>query len=600
MKNPTGTIYTKSTITQLPDEPGVYQFYNTKKVIIYVGKAKNIKNRVNHYFSGTQLHTIKTQRMVAAIATISCTVVNSEYEALLLENNLIKSLQPRYNILLKDGKTYPYLCITNERFPKIIITRKVETNLGHYYGPFTSSQAIYQVLTLIKKLYPLRTCSHNLSTENIAKKKFKVCLDYHLGTCKGPCVGLQNMDNYNESIAQVKQFLKNDLYDVKQTIKTKMQKAAIERDYKNAQHYKEKLLLLENYQSKSLVANPKLGDLDIVGMIADAEHAFISYLQIQKGGISFTNTLVIKKQLDEKEVDLLPLIICNLRAAYHSQAKEVFTNLPIEIDLELFTISSPKIGDKKKLVDLAIKNAFLCKKAFFLQQTNYEKRCNSLLCSLQRELQLKDLPVHIECFDNSNLQGSDPVAAMVSFKDGKPYKSGYRHFHIKTVVGADDFASMYEVVKRRYQRLVEESAPLPQLIVIDGGKGQLNAAVRGMKEVGVYGKIAVIALAKRLEEIFYPSDTLPIHVSKKSPALKLLQRIRNETHRFAITFHRNKRSNNSLESQLSQIAGIGPKTIQKLFSHFKTMDAIKGATKLALEGQIGRTKAAILIAAFKQ
>lgn len=583
--------YTPADIQRLPDQPGVYYFYNDQQEIIYVGKAKNLKKRVGSYFVQTQQHDRKTRRMVAEIQTISFTIVNAEYEALLLENNLIKENQPRYNILLKDGKTYPYLCITHERFPRVITTRQIDTRLGQYYGPFTDLKAMYQILDLIKNLYKIRTCTYNLTEEKIRNHKFKVCLEYHIGRCKGPCEGLQSEAAYNQDIAQIAHILKGNLNEVKKHFKAKMQQAAQELEYEEAQEYKEKLAALEAYQAKSLVVNPQVGDLDVFGAVTDEQAAFVSYLQIKNGAITFSQTLEIKKKLAEAASDILPLIILHCRESYESTAPEILSNVPLTIDLPQTTLTVPKIGDKKKLVGLAIKNVLFLKKEQFSKSEHLQPTASKTLLLLQQDLHLKSLPLHIECFDNSNTKGSEPVAAMVVFKDGKPAKKAYRHFNIKTVTGPDDFASMHEVVHRRYQRVLEEEEKLPDLIVIDGGKGQLSAAVQSLKRLGIYGQVPIIGIAKRLEEIYYPEDTYALHISKKSPSLKLLQRIRNEAHRFALTFHRNKRSKASLKSQLEDIPGIGPSSINKLLAHFKSSQHIQAASLEALAQHVGHKRA---------
>lgn len=588
------TTYTPKDTHLLPTQPGVYRFYNKQDALIYVGKAKNIKKRVSSYFSNAKQHNLKTCRMVAEIAAIAFTIVNSEYEALLLENNLIKKSQPRYNILLKDGKTYPYLCITKERFPRVTPTRKVSPQLGQYYGPFTDLRAMHRILALIKQLYPLRTCAYNLEAANIRKAKFKVCLEYHIGNCKGPCEGLQDEESYNQDIAQVEYLLKGHLNAVKKDLREKMHQAAQVLAYEEAQACKEKIDALTTYQVKSLVINPKVGDLDVFGMVSDNQSAFVNYLQIKNGAITFTQTVELKKKLEEEDSNLLPLVIVHFREKYSSPATEVLTNLPLSIDLNALKVTVPKIGDKKKLVMLAMKNALFFKQERVIQNANYQKKGNKTLLLLQQDLQLQRLPLHIECFDNSNTQGSYPVAAMVCFKNGKPARSEYRHFNIKTVTGPDDFASMREVVHRRYKRLIEEKKDLPDLIVIDGGKGQLSAAVTSLKAVGIYGQVPVIGIAKRLEEIYYPGDPYPIHISKQSASLKLIQHIRNEAHRFAISFHRDKRSKNSLQSELEAIPGIGPKTIDKLLLHFKSIANIKTASTAALAQQIGDKRAAML------
>lgn len=600
------THYTPQDIHLLTTQHGVYRFYNQQGTLIYVGKAKNIKKRVYSYFNNTQQHNLKTRKMVAEIASIEFTIVNSEYEALLLENNLIKKGQPYYNILLKDGKTYPYICITKEPFPRVIPTRKVSPQLGQYYGPFTDLKVMHRILELIKQLYHLRTCAYSLTTANIQKGKFKVCLEYHLGNCKGPCEGLHDEASYLQEIAQIVHLLKGNFSAIKKEFSTHMLHAAQKMEYEKAQAYKEKLAALEAYQAKSLVINPQVGDLDVFGIVSDEVAAFVSYLQIKSGSITFNQTVEIKKKLNEADTDLLPLVIFHFREQYNGHAKEILTNLPLRV--ECFATSGgvngiklivPKIGDKKKLVDIAIKNAFFFKQDRFIRKTNQQKQGNRTLQLLQQNLQLPNLPLHIECFDNSNLQGSSPVAAMVCFKNGKPAKKEYRLFHIKTVTGPDDFASMREVVYRRYKGLVEAGQSLPDLIVIDGGKGQLNTAMEALQSVGIERQVRVIGIAKRLEEIYCPGDSYPIHMNKKSAALKLLQQLRNEAHRFALSFHRNKRSKASLHSSLEAITGVGPKTINKLLLHFKSIKNIRAASTAILAQQIGLKKAMLLKAHFE-
>lgn len=586
--------YTPNNIHHLPMLPGIYMFYNNQGKVIYVGKAKNIKKRVGDYFVASKVHNLKTQRMVLHIASIAYTVVNSEYEAFLLENNLIKELQPRYNVLLKDDKTYPYLCMTYDRFPRLIITRKTVPALGKYYGPFTSSHAIKQTLAVIKKLFTFRTCTYNLSEANIARNKFKVCLDYHLGHCQGPCQAFQTEISYQKEMEQIEELLKNNFSSVKKVFKEQMLAAAQRLEYKQAQRFKERLAILDQYQSKSLVSNPLFGDLDVVAMISDPNHVFVGYLHIKQGAISFTQHRVLTKKLEEEPLDLLPLVICALRSCSNSTASEVLVNIPLTLDMGPFAITVPKIGDKRKLVELALQNALLCKKDFLYKKSNYEDKPNLMLLKLQHDLKLKDLPYCIECFDNSNIQGHHPVAAMVCFKDGKPSKKDYRHYNIKTVVGSNDCASMYEVVKRRYSHLEKEQVSLPNLIVIDGGKGQLNAAIAALQEVGIYGQVAIISIAKRLEELYFPNDTLPFYLPKQSPSLKLLQQLRNETHRFAIAFHRHQRSKAACYSEWENIPGIGLKTLAKLGQQLGSPKIIEASSFEQLAIIIGSTKANLL------
>ena len=591
-----GVLYSSPfDLLELPDLPGIYKFYDKNGQVIYIGKAKNIKKRVQDYFINSKSHHIKTQRMVMHIVSVDYTVVNSEYEALLLEKNLIKELQPRYNILLRDDKTYPYLCITNERFPRLVIARATAPVLGKYYGPFTSSNAIKQTLAVVKKLFPFRSCAYNLSEISILKKKFKVCLDYHLGHCKGPCQALQSESDYLQDIQHIEALLDNNFFVVKKFFKQKMLLAAQTLDYKQAHFFKGKLDILDSYQAKSLITTPLLGDLDVVAMIIDEKYIFVGYLHIKQGIVCFTQNRVFSKKLDEPLSDLVPLIICELRSCSHSVASEVCINMPLHVHMDWLTISMPKIGDKRKLVELALQNALFCKKDFLYKQSDRKRNVPITLLKLQQDLKLKQLPSIIECFDNSNIQGHCPVSAMVCFKNGQPSKKDYRHYTIKTVVGSDDFASMYEVLKRRYSRLVEEKAILPNLIVVDGGKGQLNAAVDALKQVGIYGKVALISIAKRLEEIYFPYDQVPLFLDKKSVALKFLQRIRNEAHRFAIAFHRKQRLKLALNDDWLNIPGIGPKTLHKLWKYFGTPKMVQSSSLDQLAAVIGRSKASVLL-----
>ena len=583
----------KESLAKLPDQPGIYKFFNGDNALIYVGKAKNIKKRVGSYFSKSLLDR-KTVRMVSEIAAVEYAIVNSEFDAFLLENNLIKTNLPKYNIRLKDDKTFPYLCVANERFPRIYSTRRKIPEAGQYFGPYASVKAMKSVLGLIRSLYTIRTCSLNLSEENIQKGKYKICLEYHIGNCKGPCEGLQSEEGYNEDISQARHILKGNLGLVRNYFKDQMQEAARTMAFERAQLMKDKLDLLEKFQAKSLVVNQKLTDVDVFTIISDNKTAYVNYLKIFHGTITVTDTVEIKKKLNETDEEILAMIIIDQRHKYKSTSSEIFSNLPLQLPLDEVTVTLPKIGDKKKLIDLSIKNILFYKKEKLNETRESKKQSNKVLEILQEDLQLKELPLHIECFDNSNIQGSNPVASMVCFKNGKPSKKDYRKYHIKTVVGPDDFASMYEINHRRYKRLLEEKAPLPDLIVIDGGKGQLNAACTALKDLGLYGEIPVIGIAKRLEEIYYPEDPYPLHIDKKSPSLSLLQKIRDEAHRFAITFHRNARSKKSLATELESIEGVGEKTIDKLLSVFKSVKKIKEAPMEALARAVGEKKAAVV------
>ncbi|WNB17821.1 excinuclease ABC subunit UvrC [Marivirga arenosa] len=587
-------------ISDLPKQPGVYKFHNNNGDIIYVGKAKNLKNRVSSYFNKSSNHNKKTIRLVGEIDKIEIAIVNSEFDALLLENSLIKELQPKYNILLKDDKSFPYLCITNEPFPRIISTRKRIARNGTYFGPYASVRAMNNVLELIRKLYTIRTCKLNLSDQNIKAGKFKVCLEYHIGNCKGPCEGLQQHKNYQKDINQAAEILKGNLNVPKQLFKLNMQQAAEELHYETAQKYKEKLELLEKFHSKSLVVNPKITDIDVCTIISEEKSAFVNYLRVKNGSITVTKTIQLKKKLDESEQELLLLALIDLRKLYESGTEEVLTNIDIENLPEKFHFIKPQIGDKKKLVELSLKNSLFFKKEKLNQNESSKIKELRVLKQLQNDLRLKELPIKIECFDNSNMQGTNPTASMVHFKNGRPKKSEYRHYHVKTVVGPDDFASMTEIVGRRYKRLKDEKQEMPNLIVIDGGKGQLSSAVKALKKLNLYGKIPIIGIAKRLEEIYFPEDPYPVHISKKSESLKLLQRLRDEAHRFAITFHRQIRSKNTFKIDLEGINGIGDKTIDQLLTHFKSPKKIREASFENLSNVVGTSKAEIIIKAFKQ
>ena len=532
--------------------------------------------------------------MVREIRTIEFTIVNSEFDALLLENSLIKKNQPKYNILLKDDKSYPFILLTNERFPRVIPTRQRIPDAGTYFGPFASVKAMNNILDLLRNLYTLRTCRYDLSEENIKSKKYKVCLEYHIGNCLGPCEGLQTEENYNQDIQQATNILKGNMSIARTYFKEKMQQAAENLEFEEAQRFKEKLSLLTKYQAKSIVVNTHLGDTDVFTIVSDDQIAYINYLKANKGTIILTKTIEVKKKLDESNEDILALMIVELRERYLSATKEILANIEVPIDLEGVTITIPKIGDKRKLVDLSIKNALYYKRERVNRVQEYQQRVSRVVLKLQEDLRLKQPPMHIECFDNSNLQGSNPVASMVCFKNGKPSKKDYRKFNIKTVVGSDDFASMYEIVFRRYKRLLEEDLEFPNLIVIDGGKGQLKAACQALKDVGVYGDIPIIGIAKRLEEIYTPGDPYPLHIDKKSESLKLIQRVRDEAHRFAITFHRKKRSNAALRSELEDIKGIGRKTALSLLRNFKSMKNIRAASEEDLAQLVGASKAKTL------
>lgn len=577
----------KETINRLPESPGVYRYYNQQDTLIYVGKAKNIRKRVTSYFTKSTGVSRKTLKLVSEINRIEYTVSNTEFDALLLENNLIKQNQPKYNILLKDDKTFPYLCILKERFPRIIYTRKYIPKQGEYFGPFSSVVAMKNVLELVRKLYSIRTCSLSLSESNITAQKFKVCLEFHIGNCKGPCEGLQNESHYLEDIAQARYILKGNLSLVAHHFEQQMKEAATTLDFEKAQHYKEKLLLLEKYQTKSLVVNKSLTDIDVITLSPSETSLYINYLIIKEGSIIFSKTLSAQKKIEEADEEVISSIAQELRFQSNSTNKIILSNIPLSVvepDVENII---PQIGDKKKLIALSIKNALELKREKELSKVERKSKNREVLEILQNDLQLKTLPIIIECFDNSNIQGTSPVASMVRFVDGKPDKKGYRHYNIKTVEGPNDFASMKEIVGRRYKRLIEEQQNLPDLIIVDGGKGQLSSAVEALKELSIYGRVPIAGIAKKLEEIYLPEDTLPLMINKKSPGLRLMQQMRDEAHRFAITFHRLKRSKKNTSSTLEEIDGVGKQTATKLLLHFKSLKKIKEASLDELKELVG-------------
>jgi len=584
--------YTKQQVSKLPSQPGVYRFLNKQGKAIYVGKAKDLKKRVASYFNKSSLPNRKTMRMVWEISTIECTVVNSEFDALLLENNLIKKNQPKYNIRLKDDKSFPYIWVPDERFHRIMpIRNKHNYSGGTFFGPYANVVAMKSVLDLVRKLYTIRTCSYNLSKANIEKGKFKVCLEYHIGNCKGPCEGLQSQEDYNHDIEQALNVLKGRLALVKNYFKDKMLEASEKLNFEQAQKMKERLGLLKKFQAKSTIVNPRISDLDVCCIYSDEKMAFINFMRIKNGALETSQSTQIKKKLDEADHEILAKVLFEFRQQFNSNAKEVLLNTAIDWEMEGLQITVPQRGDKKKLIDLARKNALYYKKKYYENKEEFAQKKDRVLEMLQQDLNLKSLPMHIECFDNSNIQGAFPVASMVHFKNGKPLKKEYRHYHIKSVDGPDDFASTFEVVHRRYSRLAGEDKPMPHLIVIDGGKGQLNAACQALKDLQLYGAIPIIGIAKRLEEIYFPHDQYPLFIDKKSPSLRLLQQVRDEAHRFAITFHRNQRSRKSLGTELEQIPGIGFQTANKLLRRYKSLKKVREATEKELASVVGLSKA---------
>jgi excinuclease ABC subunit C len=588
------TSYKTEDVLLLPHDPGVYRFKNKHGKLIYVGKAKDLKKRVASYFNRSNQLSRKTIKMVSEVAEIEFTIVNSEFDALLLENNLIKENQPKYNILLKDDKTFPYIVILKEQFPRIISTRKVDRTKGEYFGPYTSVKAMKNVLQLLHQLYKIRTCNFDLSPQNIRKKKFKVCLEYHLGNCLGPCEGLQEHNDYLDEINQSKEALKGNLSVVRNYFKERMQTAAEQLAFEEAQKFKNKLDLLEKFQSKSLIVSTKITNTDVFTLVSDESSAFVNYMRVDGGIINISDTLEVKRKLDETDEEILQLLMVSLRTKYESSNKEILTNKQVSLYDETLSITQPAIGDKKKLVDLSVKNALFFKKERFNQKLQSQTKENRVLLQMKEDLKLTQTPMRIECFDNSNIQGTHPVASMVCFINGKAAKKEYRHFNIKTVVGPDDFGSMREIVYRRYKRVIDEGLPLANLIIIDGGKGQLSAAVSSLKELGIYGKVPIIGIAKKLEELYYPEDSIPIHLAKKSESLKIIQQLRDEAHRFAITFHRAKRSKTQTKSALDDIDGIGEKTRSLLLSELKSVEKIKRASITELSNLIGKKKALLV------
>jgi excinuclease ABC subunit C len=574
----------------LPSSPGVYQYFDTKGTIIYVGKAKNLKKRVNSYF--TKNHdNHKTRILVKNIVTIEHIVVESEMDALLLENNLIKKHKPRYNVLLKDDKTYPWICIKKERFPRIFATRKIIKDGSEYFGPYTSMKTVKTLLDLIKGLYPLRTCNYDLSEEKIEAQKYKVCLEYHLGNCLAPCEDKIDASQYDDNITAIRAIIKGNFKDSLLQFKQQMQAHAANMEFEEAQKIKEKLDVLQNYQAKSTIVNPKISNVDVFSIITDEAYGYVNFLQLSYGSIIRSHTIEIKKKLAETKEELLSLAIIEIHQRFHSQSPEVYLPFPLELG-DKIKVSVPQLGDKKHLVDLSERNAkyFRMERFKQMQIIDPDRHTNRLMTQMKADLRLSEEPRHIECFDNSNLQGSNPVAACVVFRNGKPYKKDYRHYNIKTVEGPDDFASMEEVVYRRYKRLLEEGQSLPQLIIIDGGKGQLSSALKSLDLLGLRGKIAIVGIAKRLEEIYFPEDPIPLYLDKKSESLKVIQFLRNEAHRFGITFHRNKRSKSAIKSGIDAIPGVGPKTKETLLKKFKSFKRIKEATENDLILVLGENK----------
>lgn len=590
----------KTSIKNLPCSPGIYQYYDEAGKLLYVGKAKNLRNRVKSYFSDKKLSG-KTAVMVSKIRHIEYIVVNNEYEALLLENNLIKKYQPRYNIMLKDDKTYPWICIRNERFPRINPTRTLVKDGSEYFGPYASGRMMHTLLDLIYQLYQIRSCAYALSEENIKRKKYRLCLKYHIGNCKGPCEGLQTEEEYNDSIAQIRNIIKGNIFMVQQQLKKNMLYYAGRMEFEKAQIIKEKTELLQKYQSKSTVVSAGIQNADVFSIIEEKDLAYVNYLKVISGAIVQAHTVEVKNRLEEPKEKILSLAIADIRGRLGSNSSEIILPCMPEIKIPGVKLSIPKKGDRKKLLEMSENNARYYKKDREKQRelADPERHTQRILKQMMSDLRLQAIPGHIECFDNSNIQGTYPVAALVVFINAKPDKAQYRHFNIKTVTGPDDYSSMQEVVYRRYKRMLDENQPLPDLIIVDGGKGQLNAALKSLAKLDLNKTIPVIGIAKKLEEIYMPGDPLPLYLDKKSETIRLIQQIRDETHRFGISHHRNKREKAMTDSVLNQISGIGFETSQKLLRKFKSVSNIKKASEEELQKIAGKARARIITEYFK-
>jgi excinuclease ABC subunit C len=586
-------------IKTLPERPGVYQYFNGDGIIIYVGKAKNIKKRVSSYFTRSH-QSGKVKVLVKMIADIKCIVTDTELDALLLENNLIKKYQPKYNIQLKDDKSFPWLCIKKEPFPRIISTRHVIKDGSEYFGPYASVRMMKTLMEIVKQLYQIRTCSLNLSQVNIKKDKYKVCLEFHLGNCLGPCVDKQSEEDYNNTISQVKRIIKGNISSVIEELAGLMTTLAANMEFEKAHLIKEKIEILEKYKSKSTIVNPRIHNVDVVSMVKSKNHSYINYLKVINGSIIQAHTVEVKTKLEETDQEILSYTLMDFRNRFDSQSKEIIAPFDPGITIPDVIITVPKRGDKKHLLELSERNAkhTMIEKQKQKDLINPNRHKNRILAQMQKDLRMNVIPSHIECFDNSNFQGDYPVAAMVQFIDTLPNKKGYRHYNIKTVEGPNDFASMEEVVKRRYSRLLNENKSLPQLIIVDGGKGQLSSAVKALKSIGLYGKIAIIGIAKRLEELYFPDDSVPLYINKTSETLKVIQRMRDEAHRFGITHHRKKFEKGTIKSELTSIEGIGFSTAQKLLWKFKSVKKIRAASLNDLSDVIGKSKAKIVFSYF--
>ncbi len=580
----------KKTINYLPSTPGVYQFIDAHGKILYVGKAKNLRSRVSSYFNKKKHESFKTKTLTDQVKDIKCIVVENESDALLLENNLIKINQPKYNVLLKDDKTFPWICIKNEPFSRIYSTRKLVKDGSEYFGPYTSSFMVKTLLNLVRELYQIRTCNYNLTDENIKKGKYKICLEYHIGNCLGPCENLQNTEDYNSAILQIKRILKGNLQDVITHLSIMMNEFAREQKFEDAERIKQKIILLERYRSKSTIVNAKLNNIDVFSFIDDDKKAFVNFIKIMNGAITQSHTIEMHKKLNENREELLLLAIVDIREKVKSDASEIIVPFIPGHEYKQFNFFVPIKGDKKKLLDLSFRNVkyFKIQKEKGIEKSNFETKKHKLLERAKKDLRLNEIPKRIECFDNSNIQGTNPVASCVVFVDGKPAKNEYRNFNIKSVKGANDFASMEEIVFRRYKRLIDEEKELPNLIIIDGGKGQLHSAVKSLKKLNAFDKIPAIGIAKKLEKIFFPNDSVPIYLDKNSSTLKLIQNLRNEAHRFGINLHRKKRSSAMIQNSLEEIKGVGEKSVEKLIKAFKSVEFLKTKKIEDIEAIVGK------------
>ncbi|MCX6278058.1 MAG: excinuclease ABC subunit UvrC [Bacteroidetes bacterium] len=589
-------------VKNLPHNPGVYQYFDDKNKIIYVGKAKDLKKRVSSYFTKINSISGKVQMLVRRIADIRYIVVETEQDALLLENNLIKKYQPHYNVALKDDKTFPWICIKNEPFPRIFQTRYVIRDGSAYFGPYANVRLMHTLLELSRQLYPLRNCSLSLTEKNIRGKKFRVCLEYHIGNCKGPCEGRQASEDYDKSIAAIREIIKGNINSVARQLRELMMSYAAAEEFEKAHLVKEKLALLDKYQSKSTVVSPTINDVDVFSISAAGVHAYVNYMKVMNGAIIQVHTIELHNKLDEPPEELLTLAITEIRQRYESRSPEIIVPFAIGYEMTGVKFTIPRIGDKKKLLELSERNVkyYQIEKERQKETVDPEHRSRRILETMMKDLRMTELPVHIECFDNSNIQGESAVAAMVCFKNAKPDKSEYRHFNIKTVEGPNDFASMEEIVHRRYKRLLDENKPLPQLIIVDGGKGQLSAALKSLAALELTGKMTVIGIAKKLEEIYYPNDPLPMYLDKKSETLRIIQQLRDEAHRFGITHHRQRREKATMSPQLMEISGIGPNINQKLLWKFKSVKNIKLATLEELQETIGKAKGTVVYQHFQE